>query len=94
MSKIISGKIKKLCIEDKRMIIELESGDTYFSDIIKGSVSCEIFNDLNKIVPLSYLDEGDLIKLKVLENKIKNIYINSKYQFMSDSSSEGGYLSE
>jgi hypothetical protein len=92
MSKMISGKIKSIVMNENNMLIEFESGDKYYSEIIKGSVKCEIFNDQNKIVPLFYLEEGDLIKMKITENKIKKIYINSKYQFISDSSEEG-YLS-
>ncbi len=94
MSKIIFGKLKNIILNDNKLTIELETGDKYYSDIVKGSISCDIYNDLNKIVPLSCLEEGDLIKIKVSENKIKNIYINSKYQFMSDSSSEDEYFSE
>ncbi len=86
---MISGKIKKISIEYDNMFIEFESGDKYYSEIIKGSVKCEIFNEQNKIVPLFYLEDGDLIKMKIFENQIKKIYINSKYQFMSDSSEEG-----
>jgi hypothetical protein len=48
-------------------------------------------NEKKKIVPLFYLEEGDLIKIKIIENKIKKIYINSKYKLISDSSEE--YLS-
>jgi hypothetical protein len=98
MSKIISGKIKTIIFETNKMIIELEEGNKYYSEIKKGSIRCDILNELNNIVPLSYLEEGDLIKLNILENiqglsKIKKIYINSKYQFMSDSS-EDGYMTE
>lgn len=53
------------------MFIEFESGDKYYSKIIKGSIMCKILNEKNKIVPLFYLEEGDLIKIKLLENKIK-----------------------
>lgn len=91
MIKIISGKIKNIILNENNMFIEFETGDKYYSEIIKGTVTCEIFNEQNKIVPLYYLEHGDLIKMKILENKIKKIYINSKYQFMSDSS-EDGYL--
>jgi hypothetical protein len=89
---MISGKIKSIILDENNMFIEFESGDKYYSEIVKGSVKCEIFNEQNKIVPLFYLEEGDLIKMKISENKIKKIYINSKYQFMSDSS-EDGYFS-
>ena len=91
MSKIFFGKIKSIFLDENKMFIEFESGDKYYSKIIKGSVTCKILNEKNKIVPLFYLEEGDLIKIKLLENKIKKIYINSKYKFISDSSEE--YLS-
>jgi len=87
MSKIISGKIKNIILKENKMFIEFETNEIYYSEIIKGSVTCDIFNEQNKIVPLHYLDNGDLIKIKILENKIKKIYINSKYQFISDSDS-------
>jgi hypothetical protein len=73
---MISGKIKSIVMNENNMLIEFESGDKYYSEIIKGSVKCEIFNDQNKIVPLFYLEEGDLIKMKITENKIKKIYIS------------------
>ena len=92
MSKIFFGKIKSIILDKNNMFIEFESGDKYYSKIIKGSVKCKILNEQNKIVPLFYLEEGDLIKIKILENKIKKIYINSKYKFISDSSEED-YLS-
>lgn len=91
MSKFFFGKIKSIILDENKMFIEFESGDKYYSKIIKGSVTCKILNEKNKIVPLFYLEEGDLIKIKLLENKIKKIYINSKYKFISDSSEE--YLS-
>lgn len=91
MSKIFFGKIKSIILDENNMFIEFDSGDKYYSKIIKGSITCKILNEKNKIVPLFYLDEGDLIKIKILKNKIKKIYINSKYKFISDSSDE--YLS-
>jgi hypothetical protein len=92
MSKIFFGKIKSIILNKDNMVIEFDSGDKYYSKIIKGSVKCKILNEQNKIVPLFSLEEGDLIKIKILENKIKKIYINSKYKFISDSSEEE-YLS-
>ena len=91
MSKIIFGKIKSILFDKNNMYIEFDSGDKYYSKIFKGSITCKILNEKNKIVSLFYLEEGDLIKIKILENKIKKIYINSKYKFISDSSEE--YLS-
>ena len=92
MSKIISGKIKSIILDENNMFIEFETGEKYYSEIIKGSIQCEIFNEKNKTIPLYYLENGDLIRIKILENIIKKIYINSKYYFMSDSSDEE-YLS-
>jgi len=94
MSKIFFGKIKSIILDENKMFIEFESGDKYYSKIIKGSITCKILNEKNKIVPLFYLEEGDLIKIKIFKNKINKInkiYINSKYNFISDSSDE--YLS-
>ena len=89
---MISGKIKSIVIDENKMFIEFETGQQYYSDIIKGSVQCEIFNEQNKTVPLFNLEEGDLIKMKISENKIKKVYINSKYQFISDSSEDGDLI--
>ena len=91
MSKFFFGKIKSIILDKNNMNIEFESGDKYYSKIVKGSVTCKILNEKKKIVPLFYLEEGDLIKIKIIENKIKKIYINSKYKLISDSSEE--YLS-
>jgi len=88
MSKIFFGKIKSIILNENKMFIEFESGEQYYSKIIKGSIKCKILNEQNKIVPLFYLEEGNLIKIKILENIIKKIYITSKYQFISDSSEE------
>jgi hypothetical protein len=89
MSKMISGKIKSIILDENNMFIEFETGEKYYSEIIKGSVQCKILNERNKTIPLYYLENGDLIKIKILKNRIKKIYLNSKYHFVSDSTDEG-----
>ena len=88
MSKIFFGKIKSIVLDKNKMFIKFETGEQYYSKIIKGSVKCKILNEQNKIVSLFYLKEEDLIKIEISENIIKKIYINSKYKFISDSSEE------
>jgi|688.fasta_scaffold2323436_2 hypothetical protein len=92
MSKIFFGKIKSIVLDKNKMFINFETGEQYYSKIIKGSVKCKILNEQNKIVSLFYLKEEDLIKIEISENIIKKIYITSRYQFISDSSEEE-YLS-
>lgn len=87
MTKLVSTKIKNIKIENNKLIIETYNGD-YYSDIIKGSVTFKIVNLDNKILPLSYLENEDLVQLKVKENKIIKIFINLKYDFVSDSSED------
>jgi len=87
MTKLVSTKIKNIKIENNKLIIETYNGD-YYSDIIKGSVIFKIVNLDNKILPLSYLENEDLVQLKVKENKIIKIFINLKYDFVSDSSED------
>jgi hypothetical protein len=90
MTKIISTKIKNIKIMNDKLIIETYDGD-YYSDIIKGSISFKILNLNNKILSLSYLENEDLIQIKAKENKIIKIFINEKYDFVSDSSEEINY---
>ena len=87
MTKLVSTKIKNIKLENNKLIIETYKGD-YYSDIIKGSVTFKIVNLDNKILPLSYLENEDLVQLKVKENKIIKIFINLKYEFVSDSSED------
>lgn len=92
-SERISVKIKEIKLEDDKLIILSDKGD-YYAEIKKGSICCDILTvDKKKVLPLSYLEVDDLIILKALQNKIKKIYINLKYSFISDSEDEE-YLSE
>jgi hypothetical protein len=87
---IISTSIKNIKIENNKFILETKDGD-FYAPIIKGSVLCTIETFEKKIVPISYLENNDLIKIKLIEessNIIEQIYINTKYGLISDSSSE------
>lgn len=89
----ISVKIKDLIIEEDKLIIQSDK-DNYYADIKKGSICCDILTvDKKKVLPLSYLEIDDLIILKTFGNKIKKIYINLKYSFISDSEDDD-YLSD
>jgi hypothetical protein len=84
---IVSTTIKNILFEDENLILETENG-IFYSPIIKGSIQCNIETFEKKIVPLSYLEKGDLIKMKIKNNIIIKIYINTKFEFISESSEE------
>ena len=84
---IVSTTIKNILFEDKNLILETENGN-FYSPIIKGSIQCNIETFEKKIVPLSYLEKGDLIKMKIKNNIIIKIYINTKFEVISESSAE------
>ena len=65
----------------------LNGFDTTFSRNENSSGNRREYLD-NKILPLSYLENEDLVQLKVKENKIIKIFINLKYEFVSDSSED------
>ena len=71
-------------IIDDMFILETTHG-TFKCNVIKGSIDCVIMDNNNKILPLSCLDIGNTIKLKLDNNIIKKIYINTKYIILSDS---------
>jgi hypothetical protein len=84
---IVSTTIKNILFEDENLILETENGN-FYSRIIKGSIQCNIETFEKKIVPLSYLEKGDLIKMKIKNNIIIKIYINTKFEVISESSAE------
>lgn len=87
---IISTSIKNIKIDNNKFILETINGE-FYAPIIKGSVLCTIETFEKKIVPISYLENNDLIKIKLIEefsNIIEKIYINTKYDIITDSSSE------
>lgn len=83
----INTRITKIDLLEDKLIIKTENGD-FYSPIIKGSVQFEIFNNEKKIMQLSYIEEDDKIKIKHKNNKIIRIYINTKYEILSESSEE------
>jgi hypothetical protein len=86
-TKIISITIKNMKIEDDKFIIESDD-NSYYTNIIKGSINCSIYSSENKIMPLSYLENGDLIKLKLKDNIINKIYVKLKYVILTESSED------
>ena len=90
-SKIISIIIKDMKIIDNKFIIESDV-NSYYIDIIKGSINCPIVMKSDgyedKIIPLSYLQNGDLIKLKLKDKIINKIYVKPKYVILSESSED------
>ena len=86
-TKIISITIKNMKIEDDKFIIESEN-DSYYTTITKGSINCTIYSSENKIMPLSCLENDDIIKLKLKDNIINKIYVKPKYIILSESSED------
>jgi len=87
MSNIISVVIKDIIIENDQFIIDTNNGK-YYTNIIKGSINCSIQSSENKIMPLSCLEKGDLIKIKLKDNIINKIYVKTKYIILSESSED------
>jgi hypothetical protein len=83
----ITTKIQKIEILDDKIIIKTIKGDFYAS-IIKGSVQFDIYNNEKRIMPLTYIEEEDIIKIKHKDRKIMRIYVNTKYEILSESSEE------
>lgn len=86
-SYIISGTIKNISVENDKFTIETNNG-LYYTNIIKGSINCNIQSSEKKIVPLSQLDIGDLIKIKLKDNLIHKIYVKTKYIILSETSED------
>ena len=86
-NKIISVTIKNILIEDNKFILVTNTGN-YSTTITKGSIDCNIESSEKKIVSLSHLEIGDLIKLKLKDNNINKIYVKTKYIILSESSED------
>ena len=87
MYKIISIIIKNILIENNKFTIETNDG-CYSTTITKGSIDCKIETSDKKIVSLSHLENGDLIKIKLKDNVINKIYVKPKYIILSESSED------
>jgi hypothetical protein len=88
VEKYVYTNIKDIRISNNKMIFDTDKGQ-YYTLIEKGSIECLIKTSCNKQVPLSYLDIGDLVKIKIIDNnKINKIYIQSKYVLLSESSDD------
>jgi hypothetical protein len=84
---MISITIKNMKIENDKFIIETDT-ESYYTKIINGSIKCTIYSSENKIMPLSYLENGDLIKIKLKDNIINKIYVKPKYVILTESSED------
>ena len=86
--KKIKIKINKINIENDNFII-VSNNDVYTAPIISGSVMFKIYNENNKEVDLSSINENDIITMYSNNiNSIIKIRIKNKYTFNSDSSEE------
>lgn len=92
-------KINSLNFTKDLFTITDTEGKTYTSQVIKGSVSFRVYNQEDQEVPISNIEEGDVIKIKILNDKtrdktqqknniIKKIIIKNKYVFNSESSDD------
>ena len=86
-NKIISVTIKNILIDNNKFIIVTNDAN-YSTTITKGSIDCDIESSEKKILPLSYLEIGDLIKIKLKDNIINKIYVKPKYIILSESSED------
>jgi hypothetical protein len=84
---LISVIIQDIRLEPNKFILDTDKGE-FYSLIVKGSVQFLIETVEKKIVPISYLENNDLVKLKLKDNIIDKIFINTKYDIISDSSGE------
>ena len=83
----ITCHIIKIDMDNDNFYIETQKGK-FYAPIIKGSIEIEVYNSENKRVPISYLENDDIIKIKHKNYKIIKIVINTKYQILSESSEE------
>ncbi len=92
-------KIKQIKIENNLFIINDADGNSYTGEIIKGSVNFKVFNEDNHEVSINNIEEGDVIKIQVLNTQLKDLHkqknsiikkiiIKNKYVFNSESSDE------
>ena len=80
-------------INNNYLKITDENNKSYYLEIENGSINCKIITFQGKEVGLQYLETGDFIKIKGNCEKdnlfiIKKIYINTKYDFESESSDD------
>ena len=86
-------KINNFNITDNIMVLNEEEGKKYFLNIKRGSIDALIKTDEGEEVGLKYLELGDRVKIKGVENEdnkiiIKKIYIKTKYLFNTESSED------
>lgn len=92
-------KINSLKFTQELFVITDTAGKTYTSNIVKGSVGFRVYNEENQEVPISNIEEGDVIKIQTTNSKnsdikqqknniIKKIIIKNKYVFNSESSDD------
>jgi hypothetical protein len=86
-------KINNFNITDNIMVLNEEEGKKYFLNVKRGSIDALIKTDEGEEVGLKYLELGDRVKIKGVENEdnkiiIKKIYIKTKYLFNTESSED------
>lgn len=94
-NKIISKNIiiKSFSCDDKYVKINVDNDENnYLMKIRDGTVKADIVNSNKQMVGLRYLEDGDMVKIKGIKNSnkiiIKKIYIETKYNFDSESSED------
>ena len=88
----IYDKINSIEINDKYLLLKCKKNNLKIN-IINGCVDIEIFNSENKYIGFFNLETNDIIKIKYdkFENNYlipKIIYVNTKYNFISDASDD------
>lgn len=92
-------KISSLNFTRESFTITDTEGNTYTSRVTKGSVGFRIYTEEAQEVPISNIEEGDVIKIEIVHDKtqdknqqknniIKKIIIKNKYVFNSESSDD------
>jgi len=92
-------KINTVNFTQESFTITDTEGRTYTSKVVKGSVNFRVYNQDEQEVPISNIEEGDVIKIQIANGKtfdkiqpknniIKKIIIKNKYVFNSESSDD------
>jgi hypothetical protein len=94
-NKIISKNItiKSFSCDDNFVKLNVDNDKNEYIIIVKdGTVNADIVNSNKQMVGLRYLEDGDLVKIKGIKKSdkiiIKKIYIETKYNFDSESSED------
>ena len=88
----IYDKINSIELNEKYLLLKCKKNNLKIN-ILNGSVDIEIFNSENKYIGFFNLETNDIIKINYekFENNYlipKKIYVNTKYDFITDLSDD------